>query len=559
MSLKDAPINEEGRELPGAGDGDSMIGRVVHERFLVERDLTDHSIGGGYAVLLVKDLQDYCRERVLKIFRPLPDQPAGDGPLPKEVAQVLALLGHRNIEEVVETGRLADGRPFALTELYSATPLDRLIMPEKRLELEGVALLVEQVCSALAAAHSRGILHCDLRPSNILVSPGDIGANAIRIINFGSAWPIDVRGESLADVRPGSESLHFAAPELLVALGHRSAASDVYSVAVLVYRLVTGMLPFTENERPELLRAINDRKAGRPEAVRTDLSPQAGELIMAGLDFEPFHRPRGMGEFGERLVRLLSPPKGIPIARAAGVPPEIEPPPEPAAPEPAAPEPVSQPSAVAVEDPARTRVRSSRAPVSDRAVAWALIILLMAGALSIPIGQTVLKGKSAAAELNTVAERAPAKDPRHTVSYWIDRNSPDRGELAVVSDTPGELFLFIESVGEDGRPAYRIAAPSSGDASGVAVEAGKAVELAVANASGARAVWIVWASSKIAELQAVRDSAKDGAVSNEEDRRSLRHFLERNRNLRVEVRDDTEAGRTILVGSGAKIVHRLAL
>lgn len=572
MQPKDFPAREEGPETSESSASGRIIGHILHERFLVERDLTDQSLGGGFSAFLVKDLKNYCREAILKLSRSVPDDSGADGPSLKEVSDALARLRHPNIEEIVETGRFADGRPFILTPPYAATSLDGLIAPGKRLELEGIAQLVEQVADGLSAAHSKGVLHCDLRPANILVPAGEIGANDIRIVNFGSAWPLDVRGESLVNVASGSDSLHYAAPELLVKLGHRSTASDIYSLSVLVYRLVTGTIPFEALDRAGLLDLINAGRPVPPTEMRTDLSDEAEKLVLAGLDFEPARRPQDVGEFALRLVRMLRPPKGLPLLEVPVIVDEVEPePPKPEA------------RKMILEQPrvltpiAETRDRhpaypaSQRPPVSDRAVAWALIILLMAGALSIPIGQTFLREKTTAAAVDTMADR-PAEDTEpHRLRYWFE---PKGGapyqhyssggaseQVAFASDSPGHAYVFYEFAGGDGRPSYEMRFPAA-DATEAAkgVEANKPVKPSTPlGVQQPKAIWIVWTAGRNSDLESVLGHVKDGAIADDDDRRRLRHFLERNRNLRVQMSIDQQTGQTILECSGDRIVHRIEL
>jgi serine/threonine protein kinase len=551
-----------------------IIGHILYERFLVERDLSDDSIGRGFSSFLVKDLKNYCRHAVLKTAWPVPADPKLDSPSLKEVSDVLMRLAHPNIEEILETGRLNDGRPFALTRQYPATTLGRLIESGKRLELEGIAQLVEQIADALSAAHSKGILHCDLRPSNILIPAGDIGAKSIKIINFGSAWPIDVRGESLANVQQVSESLHYAAPELLVKLGHRSPASDIYSLAVLVYRLVTGAVPFAGRDRGGQLEMINAGRPKPPTEGRTDLSDEAGRLILAGLQFEPLWRPQDIDDFGLRLVRMLAPPKGILLI-------EPQAPPEtkilPALEQVAEPTTAQQPE-MKRNEIVSVRSVNARAPLSDRAVTWALMIVLMAGALSIPIGQTILKENKAAAAVETMVARPIENRDRHQIRYWIESeqlasrrpnslahtNAPGDGmQLTFVSDSAGQAYAFSEWPGDDGRPDYKLIYPVPGRAeSEKGVEAEKPVKAAPAalpDGQTAKAIWIVWTAVRNEDLEAIRISAIDGSVTNDDDRRRLRHFLERNRNLRVRISSEDSGGRTILDGLGDSIVHRIEL
>ncbi|MCC7307359.1 MAG: protein kinase [Acidobacteria bacterium] len=546
--------------------GGYTVGNILHGRFLIEEDLSDAALGGGFAAIRAKDLKEYCREVVLKISIPSPDRLDAEGPSLVEVATGLKRLSHPNIEEFLESGRFPDGRPFAVSPFYSAAMrLDQLANPEKRLELAAIGQLVEQISDGMGAAHSKGILHCDLRPANILVPEGEIGTNAIKIVNFGSGWPVDCRGESLNRLPPGAESLHYAAPELLVALGHRSPASDVYSLAVLVYRMVTGGVPFSGNERKSQLTAINDGSPEPPGNERTDLSAHATELILAGLQFEPALRPQNMQDYGLRLANALDPPRGIIVQTEPAAADSY---PEPAELEPAPivdPEPAPLFEAYIAKAVEQTHL-APRPAISGRTLAWVLIILLVVGSLSIPIVQAVLKNGPPPARIEPKTVRAMSKDVNFRLKYWLEAGPASHqyptgdgaaDHLALAASAHGEAYVLDEFTGDDGRPAYRLVFPAPGSVT-IEAEAGKATRADLGPSAGL--IWIVWTTATDNDLRSiVASAARDGYISNDESRRRLRHFLERNRNLGVTERSDPATGQTLLEGSTGKIVYRLDL
>lgn len=563
MQAEDIPAVGGGPEASEIREGMPAAGRILYERFLVEGEFTDPSLGSGFSVFLVKDLQNYCREAVLKLSRFVADDSGAIGPSMIEVCDTLQRLSHPNIEEFLESGRLEDGRPFSLTRPYPAASLSRLIAGGRRLELEEIASLVEQISEGIADAHSKGILHCDLRPSNILVPAGEIGAGSIKIVNFGAAWPIDVRGESLEDVPPGSESLLYAAPELLVKLGHRSPASDVYSLAALVYRTMTGVVPFPGRDRAALLELINAGEPARPTVNRTDISDEAAELVLAGLSFEPVLRPHKVDEFGLRLISLLRPPVGVRkrlIAHESAAMPGSA---------------LAEAPEIRAERPRTEKTRQAvpsmhadqRATVSDRVVSWALIILLMAAALSIPIGQTLLRENSQAAAIDTIAGRPVEVAKRHELRYWFEPRGQRDGfagaktpGLAFAADSPGYAYVFYEFTAEDGRPNYELGSPAPESPEALkGLEANKPVKADTRSGPAPKWAWIVWTDARNTDLESIRSSVKDGIITSEDDRRRLRHFLERNRNVRLEVKAGDSAGQTVLASTADKIVHRIEL
>ena len=542
----------------------SISGRVLSERFLVLEDLTEKPIGDTFVVYVVKDLKEFCNKVVLKLASAPPDSLIELGPSFPQVCEGLIRLHHPAIEQILETGKLFDGRPYAVARIHEGKRLSSLIGSENRLELSQIASIVEQVGDALAAAHSKGILHCDLRPFNILVTdetaPGDV-----RIINFGSAWPIDSRGESLARLGMDCESLFYAAPELYSTLGHRSAASDIFSLSVLTYRLVTGKLPFAGIDRRELLEAMSASIFERPSEMRTDISLQTENLLLAGLQFEPAGRPRNIEDFGSRLADSLRPPlRGL-----------VDVEPEPVE---AAADEVVQAAALDLTPvpeiesripftTARVR-RQTTSPVSDRAVAWTLITLLLAGALSIPIAQILFREAETSAAAETMIQRPAGDSARHQLKFWLEpdtagpanrtRQAADSRDrllpLNLVVDAAGSAYLFKEFTDAAGSTSYQLIYPLA--AAAAAVEPGKPLRATASAAEDTRAIWIVWTATKNGDIESIRNSVAENAVVPEEHARRLRHFLERNRNLHLTVTAGVD-GQTILDGIGEKIIYRV--
>jgi hypothetical protein len=184
----------------------------------------------------------------------------------------------------------------------------------------------------------------------------------------------------------------------------------------------------------------------------------------------------------------------------------------------------------------------------------------MAGALSIPIGQTFLKDTTQAAPIEPIAARAPARGSVYRLRYRLEDQAAgsaayerERGarQLAFAADPAGEAVVLSEFSGDDGRPAYRLlfrSSPSAGQSEKPTV----AVPL-----PSTGPVWIVWAPGRDSDLEGMLASAsKDGLIA-DDDRRPLRHYLERNRGLRITEDRDPSTGQTVLTGSGERIVYRI--
>lgn len=250
--------------------------------------------------------------------------------------QILASLQHPNIARLLDGGMSDDGLPFYVMEFIEGEPIDEYCRT-RDLGLHARLDLFRQVCAAVSYAHRRLIVHRDIKPSNILVTP----AGEVKLLDFGIAKVVsqtngDERGTA---TQLGLMTPAYASPEQF--RGEQvTTATDIYSLGVVLYRLLTGQLPYNlnglrldqmlrlvcETEPPRPSHAIADRgprfarskaRTQRNDALETEetqsviRNPQAlkGDLdniVLKALKKEPDRRYESVEQFSEDVRRYLA-------------------------------------------------------------------------------------------------------------------------------------------------------------------------------------------------------------------------------------------------------------
>jgi serine/threonine protein kinase len=228
---------------------------------------------GGMGLVYVAEQQQPLRRKVaLKVIKPGMDSRQVIARFEAE-RQALALMDHANIAKVYDGGTTAEGRPYFVMELVKGTPMtaycDQHRLPNRR-RLE----LFLDVCSAVQHAHTKGIIHRDLKPSNVLVSHHDV-TPVVKVIDFGVAKAI---GGPLTDKTVYTEFAQMVGTPLYMSPEQAGLSdldvdtrSDVYSLGVLLYELLTGTTPFESETMKkagfdEMRRIIREEEPPRPSA-----------------------------------------------------------------------------------------------------------------------------------------------------------------------------------------------------------------------------------------------------------------------------------------------------
>ncbi len=206
-----------------------------------------------------------------------------------------AALSHPGIASLLNAFRL-ENRLLMVMEYVEGESLDR-VMRRGRIDVWSGVELIQQVLSALGYAHGQGVIHRDIKPANIMLTP----RGTIKLMDFGIARPTSDR--NLTQTGTALGSLYYMSPEQ-VRGGHADLRSDIYSVGVTLYEIVTGVRPIQGDSSYSVMNAHLEQTPRSPDMLNQHIPVVLGLAIMRALQKEPADRYQDATEFRAMLEDL---------------------------------------------------------------------------------------------------------------------------------------------------------------------------------------------------------------------------------------------------------------
>jgi eukaryotic-like serine/threonine-protein kinase len=279
---------------------DPFVGRTLDEKYRVEERLGAGGMGTVY------------RARHLQMDRPVALKFLHQRLVEDEAARVRFLtearaavkLQHPNAVSVTDFGQTSEGCVYIVMELLEGRTLREILSREAPLETARAISIMLQTSDAVAAAHDAGIIHRDLKPSNILVTQSADHPAVVKVLDFGIAtFSADDDDDTATLTQPNSV---IGTPRYMSPEQHNgnelTPTTDVYSLGVILYEMLTGTVPFSGATPAEIAEKHVNYPPHSPREIIAAIPEEIEQVVLHALEKQPSDRPGNAGEFRRDLL-----------------------------------------------------------------------------------------------------------------------------------------------------------------------------------------------------------------------------------------------------------------
>ena len=290
---------------------DQLIGKVLADKYQIISLLSETPIGNFYRATHVS------MDKPVSV-KVLSSDLASDESAVKrfaDEARTISRISHPNILNVTDYGSDKDGTIFIVYDDASGETLKDLVKGGSfRLQLANS--IVQQAASALSVAHNNGIVHRNLNSENILVRETANGADGVKVLNFSNGQTYDA-GDF--DEVNSVQAVEYFAPEQSDS-SKIDARSNIYSLGIILYELLTGEVPFTADNPTDVLLKHREQMPSPLSAFRKDLPTEVEQVLLTALAKNPDSRYQSVSDFSDALnIAASSNVIGQPSSEAIGV------------------------------------------------------------------------------------------------------------------------------------------------------------------------------------------------------------------------------------------------
>jgi serine/threonine protein kinase/tetratricopeptide (TPR) repeat protein len=313
----------------------NLVGRALVDKYRLDALVGMGGMGAVYSAVHLST----GRQIAVKVL--LPNLAIGNPRLIElfeREARVVGRLRHENIVDIIDAGRTTDGVAYIAMEWLEGHPLEEEIQRGGPLSFQRVSEILRQVAAALEESHSQHIIHRDLKPSNIFLVKRPSGREQVKVVDFGISKSLGDTGGSPVSSVMGTPQ--YASPEQFKLGENIDSRTDVYSLGVMLFQMLTNALPFNDTTISALIHKHLNEPPPPLRSLRPDIPPAVEELVGRMLAKQPADRPQRAGDIPDLFDQALGAhrvtvvdeatiPEADPGFQPRQAPPSIQPPAQP--------------------------------------------------------------------------------------------------------------------------------------------------------------------------------------------------------------------------------------
>lgn len=296
--------------------GDELVGQMLTDRYRVDERISEGGMGTVYRATHV--LMD--KRVAIKVLHP---SLAADDKIVARFsreARAASRISHPHALNVTDFGESDSGVVFLVMEYLNGKTLKEIVQGEGPMSLARVVGIIKQVSGALDAAHAEGVVHRDLKSDNIMLIEAPDGSDWAKVLDFGIA---KIK-EPIGEVDPGLTAPNliigtpqYMSPEQCSQASEIDARSDIYSLGIITYEMLTGHVPFTGESPTAIMMKHLQEPPPNVLEERADLPVEVGRVITSAMAKRPEDRFQSAGELSDALSAAAAGEVVEKIVRAA--------------------------------------------------------------------------------------------------------------------------------------------------------------------------------------------------------------------------------------------------
>ncbi|CAN5730348.1 hypothetical protein BH20ACI4_BH20ACI4_07080 [soil metagenome] len=288
--LGDRRVNPVGRVALSADNPNILLGQMIKGRYFIKSRLSQTAHGIKY---LGTDNVNSDKKVILRIYTGRLDGSDFSAKIFADERVALSHINHPNVAKVIDSGELPEGNPFIVSEQVKGISLRESFARDTRFDRLRTARIIRKAANAVSEAHQNAVLHRNLNPESVILSTNEAGSEQVKITDF-NIFSDKTRGD-----------FNYLAPEQITG-NISNFSSDIYSLAVIAYQMLTGKLPFEALTSRELLKIQQRGLQIFETQTATTISNEIEAVFQKALAFNPSARFQSIRDFGDAFFNSLT-------------------------------------------------------------------------------------------------------------------------------------------------------------------------------------------------------------------------------------------------------------